>query len=288
MKRKIVQALSALLHNAYIPGFIRGRIYTGPVKHICVPGFNCYSCPGAVGACPIGSLQAVAAGVRHQVSLYVLGLLMLFGAVAGRWICGWLCPFGLIQELLYKIPTRKIKVPARLKPLRYLKYVLLAVFVLLLPALWVNALGIGSPRFCEFICPAGTLTGAVPLLISVPSLRDMAGSLFLLKASIAVAVVVGSVLIFRPFCRWMCPLGAVYALFNKVSLYRMHVDSHTCTHCGRCAHVCPMGVDPMRDPNAAECIRCGICREACPHGSLTQTFGLTGAGKSPRSSRELS
>jgi ferredoxin-type protein NapH len=279
VKRKLIQALSTLLHNGYLAGFIRGRIYQGPLKHICVPGFNCYSCPGALGACPIGSLQTVAAGVRYQFSLYVFGLLMLFGAVAGRWICGWLCPFGLIQELLHKIPTKKIKVSPKLKPLNYLKYALLIIFVLLLPAVWVNSLGLGSPTFCRYICPAGTLTGAVPLLISIPSLQDMIGSLFLLKASIAAAVVAGSVLIYRPFCRWMCPLGAIYALFNKVSLYRMHVHYDACTHCGRCEDVCPMGIDPMRDPNAPECIRCGICRESCPTGAITQTFGLQGTNR---------
>ena len=276
MNRKLVQVLSTLLHNAYIPGFIRGTIYQGPIKHICVPGFNCYSCPGALGACPIGSLQTVAAGVRHQFSLYVFGLLMLFGTIAGRWICGWLCPFGLIQEWLHKIPTPKIKVSSRLKPLGYLKYVLLVVFVLLLPAIWVNFLGIGSPTYCKYICPAGTLTGAVPLLAANESLRNSIGSLFVLKASIAVLVVVGSVLIYRPFCRWMCPLGAIYALFNKVSLYRMHIDHHTCTQCGHCARVCPMGIDPIKDPNNMECIRCGICRESCPQESIVQTFGLKG------------
>ena len=279
MNRKLVQLLSTLAHNAYIPGFIRGTIYKGPVKQLCVPGFNCYSCPGALGACPIGSLQTVAAGVRYQFSLYVFGLLMLFGTVAGRWICGWICPFGLIQELLHKIPAKKIKVSPRLRPLRYLKYVLLVVFVLLLPVVWVNFLGIGSPTFCKYICPAGTLTGAVPLLIANPSLRGSLGSVFILKAAIAVLVVIGSVLIYRPFCRWMCPLGAIYALFNKVSLYRMHIDHHTCTQCGRCAAVCPMDIDPLKDPNAAECIRCGICRESCPQGSIVQTFGLRGLKK---------
>ena len=279
MNRKLVQLLSTLIHNAYIPGFIRGTIYKGPVKQICVPGFNCYSCPGALGACPIGSLQTVAAGIRYQFSLYVLGLLMLFGTIAGRWICGWICPFGLIQEWLHKIPTKKLKVSPKLKPLRYLKYVLLVVFVLLLPIVWVNFLGIGSPTYCKYICPAGTLTGAVPLLIGNASLRDSLGSLFALKASIAALVVIGSVMIYRPFCRWMCPLGAIYALFNKVSLYRMHIDRHTCTQCGRCAKVCPMDIDPFKDPNSAECIRCGICRESCPQDSIVQTFGLQGFQK---------
>ena len=55
--RRLVQLYSALLHNAYLKGFIDGKIYTGAAKVACVPGFNCYSCPGAVGSCPLGSIQ---------------------------------------------------------------------------------------------------------------------------------------------------------------------------------------------------------------------------------------
>ena len=62
-KRSVVQWLSTLLYNANLPGFVQGRIYRGPLKSVCVPGLNCYSCPGAVGACPLGSLQSSLSGV---------------------------------------------------------------------------------------------------------------------------------------------------------------------------------------------------------------------------------
>ena len=107
--RRLVQLYSALLHNAYIKGFIDGRIYTGNAKYACVPGFNCYSCPGAVGSCPLGSIQNALASTGHRAGWYVLGIIMLFGVILGRTICGWLCPLGLIQELLHRIPTPKQK-----------------------------------------------------------------------------------------------------------------------------------------------------------------------------------
>ena len=65
-------------------------------------GLNCYSCPGAVGSCPIGSLQS-SIGSKYKISLYVAGLLIFVGALFGRFICGWMCPFGLVQEMLQSL-----------------------------------------------------------------------------------------------------------------------------------------------------------------------------------------
>ena len=127
VKRRVVQIASAILGNGYFEGYAKGTIYRGKLKSVCFPGLNCYSCPGAYTSCPIGSLQSVAAGLKHQVSLYVIGFLMLIGTIGGRFVCGWLCPFGFFQELLYKIPAKKLKLP---KLLNSLKYFFLIVFVL--------------------------------------------------------------------------------------------------------------------------------------------------------------
>ena len=72
-KKYIIQSLSALLHNIHLPNFLKGKIYQGPGKKLCLPGLNCYSCPGAAGSCPIGSLQAVIGSQKYRVSFYVLG-----------------------------------------------------------------------------------------------------------------------------------------------------------------------------------------------------------------------
>jgi len=271
-RRRWAQILSAVAHNAWLPGFATGTIWKGGSKYVCAPGFNCYSCPGALAACPIGALQAVIGSRKFNVAWYVIGTLLLFGLAAGRWICGWLCPFGLLQEGLYKIPGKKARVPLRLRWLRYTKYALLIVFVILLPMLAVNFAGYGDPWFCKYICPAGTVEGALPLLAMNESLRQGAGLLFAWKALLAAAILAACVPLYRFFCRFLCPLGAIYGLMNRLSLTRMAVDKRRCASCGTCARACKMDVEPSKTPNSAECIRCGDCVKACPHRALAMGF----------------
>lgn len=179
------------------------------------------------------------------------------------------CPFGLIQELIYKIPFPKKKL---WKWLTYVKYVLLAVFVIIMPVTMVNELGMSSPAFCEYICPAGTLEGGIPLLSTHPELRATLGALFSVKACILIITLIGCLSVCRFFCKVMCPLGAIYGLLNKVSIYHMECNKKTCVSCGKCHNICPMDVDPVKNPNSAECIRCGKCVASCPKESLALKF----------------
>lgn len=271
--RLIVQVIFTALTNGYALGFMEGKIYQGPSKQICVPGLNCYSCPGAVGACPIGSLQAVISSRDYKFSFYVIGFLMATGALFGRFVCGWLCPFGLVQDLLYRIPfVKKIKKVPFDKYLRYLKYIVLVVLVILLPMMLTGYSGYGSPWFCKLICPSGTLFGGIPLITANPSLQSAIGFLFSWKVTLLVAIVLLSVIIYRPFCKYLCPLGAIYGIFNRFSLYRIEFDSEACVGCGICTKVCDMGVNVCENPNSSECIRCGKCVKACPHNALKTPF----------------
>jgi len=269
LARKIVQALTAVLYNLNITGFFTGRIYQGSLKNVCVPGLNCYSCPGALGSCPVGAFQSSIGAVQFKVSLYVSGFLIFVGALFGRFICGWVCPFGLIQELLHKIPSKKIRGARAFRPLKYLKYVILGVFVIILPTLYFLQSGISSPAFCKYICPAGTLEAGMPLVLMNESLQASIGWLFSWKVVFLVATLVWSVFIYRPFCRFICPLGAIYALFNKIAVFGLRLAPERCIHCGKCASVCKMEVDPSINPGAAECIRCGDCVKACPTNALS-------------------
>ena len=322
--RGFIQAGATLLTNLHLPNFAKGALYQGGGKYVCVPGLNCYSCPGAAGACPVGAFQAVVGSSKFRFSYYITGILILFGVLLGRFICGFLCPFGWFQELLHKIPSPKLSTK-KLKPLRYLKYAVLLVMVVLLPLLAVNELGMGDPFFCKYLCPQGVLEGAIPLsltnagiraalgklftwkaciLLAVNELgmgdpffckylcpqgvlegalplsltnagiRAALGKLFTWKACILLAVIMGSVVFYRPFCKWLCPLGAFYALLNKVSLFQMRVDTHKCVSCGACARACKMDVDITKTPNHAECIRCGMCMKACPTDAIQYKFGL--------------
>ena len=261
----MIQVLWAFLINSYLVGFVQGKIYRGKLKNLCVPGLNCYSCPGAVGSCPIGAMQAVIGSWNFKFAFYAAGFLMFIGALMGRFVCGWLCPFGLIQDLLYKIPfLRKINTFKGDKLLRKLKYVILLVFVILLPMFLVDVLGQGLPYFCKFICPAGTLEGGILLVLFNESMRGALGWLYAWKSVLLAVTILLSVVIYRPFCKYICPLGAVYSVFNPIAVFRYRIDKEKCTGCGACARVCKMQVDPAKNVNHAECIRCGACKDACP------------------------
>ncbi|WMJ83743.1 4Fe-4S binding protein [Oscillospiraceae bacterium LTW-04] len=268
-KRHITQLIATVLINGYAAGFANGKIFTGRTKLFCVPVLNCYSCPGALGSCPIGGLQAVLGDRNFKFSFYIIGFIMLFGILFGRLICGFLCPFGFVQDLLYKIKSPKLKIPSRIdKPMRYMKYVILIVFVIALPIIITNQYGMGNPFFCKLICPAGTLEGGIPLLTMNEELKNTIGGLFFWKLSILIVILLSCIVVYRPFCKYLCPLGAMYALFNKFSFYQMTVDKVKCTGCKLCEKNCKMNVQITKNINSTECIRCGECKSICPHGAI--------------------
>lgn len=276
--QRITQVAFTVFINGYAIGFAKGRIYTGDSKGICVPVLNCYSCPGALGACPIGSLQATLGAKKPHFPFYVLGMMMFFGILLGRAICGLLCPFGLLQDLLHKIPLPKMKIPRKAdRGARYLKYLVLLLMVVLLPAVAAAKTGIALPFFCKYICPAGTLEGGIPLLIADEGLRSVAGRLFEWKLFLLAVIVVISMVVHRPFCRYLCPLGAFYALFQRFSFYQMELNRAKCVDCKKCERSCPMAVEVTKEINTPECIRCGKCKEVCPVGAITS--GFVGKGK---------
>ncbi|MCL2698080.1 MAG: 4Fe-4S binding protein [Oscillospiraceae bacterium] len=266
-KRLLIQLCFFLFQNPLLANFMSGRIYQGELKKACTPGLNCYSCPAAVTSCPMGAMQLFLGGAKHSISLFVTGLLLSAGVVFGRLICGYVCPFGLFQDLLYKIKTRKLIL--QLKYARYIKYAVLLFFVILLPYFIRCGLsGLGSPWFCEYICPAGTIFGAAPLLAANEFLRSMLSWRFVLKALIAVAVIISSVFVFRIFCKVLCPLGAVYALFNRFAVFKMHCDKEKCISCGDCRKACHIRLDPAEKPNSPECVRCRECVSSCKSKAL--------------------
>ena len=261
-----MQALALLVQNANFKGFFTGKIYQGAAKNMCVPGLNCYSCPGAVGACPIGALQGFLSGMRFRVPYYVIGLLLFFGAALGRAVCGFLCPFGFLQDLLHTLPSRKIGKFRADRLLRYLKYAVLLAGVVLLPILIKL-----TPVFCKYVCPSGTVAGLL-LASADRTVRGSIGLRFWWKAALLAGIAGLSVFLYRPFCKYVCPLGAIYAPMNKVSLLRYRVDEDKCVSCGLCEKVCKMGINPVEDANSPECIRCGACIETCPAKAITNSF----------------
>ncbi len=267
MKRKFIQLLSLIGINSNFAVFHKFGIYQGKWKQLFPPALNCYACPLARGACPVGTLQHFTA--IKQIPYYALGYISVIGSLIGRFSCGWFCPFGFIQELLYKIGTLKIHVG---KWAGYVKYITL---VLLIPAVYLSE----EPVFCK-LCPAGTLEGGIPVMLSSmgKDMHSIIGWHFYFKLGILVLLIVSAMAIKRPFCRFLCPLGAIWGLFNKVSLLTMHVDEQKCDKCDLCQDVCPMDIKIYEDPNSFDCIRCMQCVSVCPQNAISYgtVFGKTG------------
>jgi polyferredoxin len=283
--RRAVQVVAALLQNAYLAFPWTQNIYQGPLKQLCTPGLNCYSCPAAVTACPLGTLQLFLAGVRpalhwgtYRLGFYIMGLLAAVGLVGGRFSCGWLCPFGLLQDLLHRAPLPKLRLP---RGIVWLRYSVLGLTVVILPMALTGAMGYGEPWFCRILCPAGTLQ-ASSLLGLIPELREQLGGVFALKVAVLSLVLGLSAVSFRPYCRGLCPLGAIYGWFNRYSLIGLEHHPHLCTDCEECARGCLSGLDPRTDQASTECLRCLSCAtERCTRGALRVRIGGGTGSPSP-------
>ncbi len=257
MRRRLgTQLISAVVANSGLaaPGLLPG------LKACSYPFFNCYACPLAIGACPIGTIQHFA--IIRRVPLLVVGFLGVVGSIWGRMSCAWLCPFGFVQDLLHRIPWPRRKLQVDTRRWSWVKYVVLAVLFLVIPYITLE------PWFCK-LCPAGTLEAGLPWVALSGTLRGLIGPIFWVKIAILAAFVLASVLLSRPFCRFACPLGATYGLANRWSRVQIEVDHDKCTSCGKCDKSCPMGLRPYLDVKSTDCIRCEECLGTCEHLKIT-------------------
>ncbi len=254
-KRRWVQTISFLVMNSF---FLQSVTKAVP----CL-GMNCYACPAAIFACPIGTLQHFA--IIHQVPLYTLGVLGLVGALVGRLACGWLCPFGWLQELLYGLRQRLRWPEWRASHrLSWLRYVFLVALVGIVPFLTLE------PWFSK-LCPVGTLEAGIPLVATNADLRALVGPLFLVKLLILLGFLAWMAVTKRPFCRFVCPLGAIWSPFNRASTLKLSVEQHACTNCDVCRSVCPVDICVRDDPASTRCIRCMECVRSCPESAIRVT-----------------
>ena len=267
--RLFFQIIYTILTNGYMYGYLNGKIYKGALKYTCVPGLNCYSCPGALSSCPLGALQSALNKKGFEIPFAIVGFFFIFGSVFGRFVCGWLCPFGLFQDLLYKIPFfhKKKQLPCH-AVLKYGKYLVLFGLVIIGSGFLFTGF-VKIPAFCKYLCPSGTLMGAIPLLFADKMLRSQVGGLFYWKLAILIILIVFSIKIYRPFCQYLCPLGAIYGWFNRFSLVQIYWEKAACISCNACQMACPVDLPPEKISVSTECIRCGKCVEACPVDCLS-------------------
>lgn len=297
MKRHFIQILATLITNPYWKGFTTATIYKGRLKYLCHPGLQCHSCPSSVTSCPLGALQNAFAALRETLSqcqfhigLYSIGYFGTIGIIFGRLVCGWVCPFGLLQDWLYKIPTPKFRLPQFASYGKYLMLVILVIFLPIsasfykvsftgekaqlqpFPIISVNESGTTYPWYCKLVCPAGTFQAGIPKVLLDSDVRQSLGFWFRLKWTILIIFLLWMVLTPRAFCRVGCPIGAIYGLFNKFSLYKLSVDKGKCTKCGLCEEVCPTDVKVYETPNHPDCIRCLNCVPACKLNLIKKGF----------------
>lgn len=256
--RRLTQIFGFVISHAYLRVFARKQIYQGPLKAICVPFFTCHACPAAVFSCPIGTIQHYM--VIRQFPWIELGHLGIILIAVGRMVCGWLCPVGLLQDLMYKIRTAKVKIPNWLYYFRYPSILFLVIFI---PYFH------GEEWFCK-ICPPGTLEAAIPWVVwnpvnpefQQPAINIATLGLFFVTKIIILLVFFWLVIISkRAFCRILCPLSVIFGIFNRFSIIRMKVENpQSCKpECTLCLKNCPMEIRIPDNPNSSECIRCLKC-----------------------------
>ncbi len=226
-----------------------------------IPGcvFHCYSCPLSSFACPIGvaANYAALAPVALEVPYLLLGTLLLVGMLGGSLVCGWACPFGFLQDLLAKVPTKKFTLPGWVG---YSRYAVLLGLVLLLPFV-LGLKGIpydDQPVSICRLCPAGALEAGLPF--STQAL--MAGKGWIMswyKSVILAAFFTAAIFVHRPWCRLFCPLGGLLALFNRLSLFHLRFQAKECIECNLCRSRCSMGVKVDQKVNVSGCVRCLEC-----------------------------
>lgn len=238
-----------------------------------IPGcvFHCYSCPLSAFACPIGVAANYAAllPVVFELPYLLIGTLLLVGALGGSVICGWACPFGFLQDLLSRISHKKVSLPDWVGCFRY---VVLVGLVLLLP-MFLGFKGIPFEdqvvSICR-LCPAGALEAGLPY--SVQSfLAGQGWVMSWFKSAILLSFIAAALFIHRPWCRVLCPLGGLLALFNRFSLFHLRFSPQECVECNLCRSRCPMGVKVDQQVNVTGCIRCLECTTC---GAIQPAFAL--------------
>jgi len=259
--RLAIQVFAAVFANSH---FLRHW------KGFCFPGLNCWACPGANFACPLGALQNACSdagytiagsglkGLIAAIPVYVIGTLLIFGALFGRMMCGWLCPFGLVQDLVGRLRKKKLPMPNWLS---YVRYGVLVSLVLVVPYYTHEA-------WFSKLCPMGALQGGLLQPLIRADLRPMMRHWWWLKQAILLVTIVAMLLWRRPFCGVVCPLGAIFSLAHRFSAWEIRFDEDRCVHCKWCVRHCPQGIDPRYEVNGHKCIGCLECQK-CPYGAIS-------------------
>lgn len=240
---------------------------------------------------------------QPEFPFIVLGTVLLIGAVVGRAFCGWICPIGFIQDIITNLKGKLDFVSPRThQSSKHFKYLLFLGTFLISGSLAIalalgqgssykTALGILASGPFIAISPDGTLFGTIPTLIGMarqgffsfltrpPTIQQAWADLLTTPPLLALRILIligffGTAWkVPRFWCRYVCPTGAMMAVFQKYSVTGIKRDPVKCTKCPHCEVKCPMQINildlPWEKFNDPECIMCMECVDACPHGSLS-------------------
>ncbi|MCX7015476.1 MAG: 4Fe-4S binding protein [Candidatus Sumerlaeota bacterium] len=248
--RKTIQTLSLLaLHSSWGP----------EAKWLCNPVLSCHSCALAWFACPVGVFVHYSG--YHVFPFFALGFVLLIGALVGRLLCGWVCPFGFVQDLLHKIAGPKFSLPQWVS---YGKYASLVLLVVLFPYLWGEET---QWSFCRF-CPAAALQVTTPAIVA--GTTKLLSPSAIIKFSVLAVVVLFAIFSYRSFCQSLCPIGALLAPLNYVSFWSVKIPRESCLSCAKCDKACGLELKPSERiirgvpaNRSADCIVCYDCQTAC-------------------------
>lgn len=256
--RYAVQGISLLGLHGFI--FFAAAYQAIGAQWLCLPILSCHACPVTWTACPVGMLVHFAGWRIFPFA--ALGILIAFGALVGRFFCGWVCPFGIFQGLLYRIPSPKISLPAWTN---YIKYAVLVLMVFAFPYFLGELTALS---FCR-ICPAAAVQAVVPYWFTDGF--SWGGTLMTVRFAFLVFVIFLAIVASRSFCRVFCPIGALMAPFNYLAFWRVRPKSKPCVVCKGCDRYCPTDVKPSERltegidaHRVADCIVCHDCMTFCP------------------------
>jgi len=259
-KQRLVQTLSLIILNSNLRG--------AETFAVCLPVMHCNACPLSWTICPIFRMSEL---IQYHQSIFtsdwlIIGIMLAACVVVGRFFCGWICPAGFVQDLLYKIPSPKFEIPAFMQ---WLKYGFLTITVIIVSYFAGKEV---SYFFCSF-CPTASIESVIPAMIFSPEYVIGAAGFwrFLVLAIVLVLVIMNN----RNFCKIMCPIGALVAITNKFSLFSMKLAADKCIHCHKCDANCPMDVQVENCAKTGkkvsrdlECIECLTCESVCPTNAI--------------------
>jgi ferredoxin-type protein NapH len=296
--RRIVQLLSFL--------FFSTIVFNLGVLPLLFPVLWTMGLRGGSAGDALTAIQLLSSGWNATYAIFpwlALASFLMAGVLIGKSMCGWVCPFGFVQDLTGFIRRRQTDVSPRThETLVYAKYFVLAV-ALFVPAIFsaFNIAGVGQPYSSAFgvfsqapftaLSPSDTLFSTVPRTIQgfhVSGVQSMASDilsglstlspLFWVQFAIMIIVLIFAVYVPRSWCRYLCPHGAFMAVMNRVSFIGLRREPFKCEKggCRECVQVCPTRVPildlPWEKFSHPECIYCMKCADACPHGAIKVTY----------------